>query len=338
MATPWFAAVSWQSPGFLEQFIVTHHLRRFAGAFHDRPIWYFLPVLIVAIHPWSFLPLPYAHFLFSSNDDARRRRPQTIGFLLLWSTWCVFFFSLSRCKLPSYILPSIPAFALLIGHYLDHALFRCLTGAWADYVRRRSAWSAAAATCVAGLGLCLFTVFAEFESPYVGLPLAFACIAGLVAAVVAGRRPSRPLTGWAVSATAAATLACVVLHREIPRYAAARTVFGPESAFSGVGDAYSVPVATIAHEWAETPFYLRDRLVQNFGRLGDPALHAYLSQHRRVLLVVHKDADLADLVQRPSARVALNPIGERGRAKLVLVELTAERADVARTNRSLTHR
>ena len=132
-------------------------------------------------------------------------------------------------------------------------------------------------------------------------------------------------------------LACLVLHREIPRYAAARTIFGPESPFRRTGVSSSLPVATIAHEWAEAPFYLRDRLVQNFGRLGDPDLHAYLSQHRRVLLVVHKDADLADLLQQPSARVALSPMGERGGAKLVVVELAAVRSDVARSTQPLKH-
>src|SRR5947209_3038153 len=50
-------------------------------------------------------------------------------FLLVWMAVPILFFSISRSKLPGYILPSIPAAALLTADYLHQAkaLHRTLT-------------------------------------------------------------------------------------------------------------------------------------------------------------------------------------------------------------------
>jgi hypothetical protein len=56
--------------------------------------------------------------------------------------WCVFFFSLSGCKLPTYILPAFPAFALALGAYVAGSRWE------------RSAWP----SVVAATSLCLLGV------------------------------------------------------------------------------------------------------------------------------------------------------------------------------------
>jgi hypothetical protein len=48
---------------------------------------------------------------------ARHRSPE-LGFLLLSGGWCILFFSLSGCKLPTYVLPAFPPLALALGYYL----------------------------------------------------------------------------------------------------------------------------------------------------------------------------------------------------------------------------
>ena len=37
---------------------------------------------------------------------------------MLAGGWCVLFFSLSGCKLPTYILPALPLLALVVGAYV----------------------------------------------------------------------------------------------------------------------------------------------------------------------------------------------------------------------------
>ena len=111
---PWVIAVSLQDPTFLVEFLYKHNIQRFAGEFHRRPIWYFIPVLLVAGHPWSFLAAPYLKFLFGHTGEVRFQRPPVVGFLLVWSVWCFTFFSLSSCKLPTYLLPAAPAMALML--------------------------------------------------------------------------------------------------------------------------------------------------------------------------------------------------------------------------------
>ncbi len=57
----------------------------------------------------------------------RNARSEELGFLLLSAGWIIVFFSLSSCKLPTYILPTLPLLCLLIGAMLDR--FVCVDGA-----------------------------------------------------------------------------------------------------------------------------------------------------------------------------------------------------------------
>ncbi len=57
-------------------------------------------------------------FLLSSDPARAGRRTVELSFLLLAGGWCVFFFTLSQCKLPTYIMPAFPPLALALGHFL----------------------------------------------------------------------------------------------------------------------------------------------------------------------------------------------------------------------------
>jgi hypothetical protein len=62
--------------------------------------------------------VPFSRFLGSLNADVASRRPPELGFCLLSAGWCVFFFTLSSCKLATYVLPAMPFLALALGHFL----------------------------------------------------------------------------------------------------------------------------------------------------------------------------------------------------------------------------
>ncbi len=85
---------------------------------HERPFWFFGPIVLGGLLPATLLALPFARFLLSTEDAATRRRCPELGFMLLAGAWCVLFFTLPICKLPTYVLPAFPPLALALGYFL----------------------------------------------------------------------------------------------------------------------------------------------------------------------------------------------------------------------------
>jgi 4-amino-4-deoxy-L-arabinose transferase-like glycosyltransferase len=110
VAAPWYVLVTLRNGApFLQDFFWKHHFERFlTGALqHERPFWFYVPVLIAGFFPWS--PLLLLLFERRIYKDAR------LTFLLSWLVWGFVFFSVSRNKLPGYLLPLMPAAAALVG-------------------------------------------------------------------------------------------------------------------------------------------------------------------------------------------------------------------------------
>lgn len=112
----WMALATWGSGadysvwGALEE----HFLNRGVhGMHHRQPPWYYLEVLPLHLLPWSGL-VPGALLL------AWRRRDDGDRFLLAGIAFVVLFFSISTEKRDLYVLPAIPAFALLVARLVDH--------------------------------------------------------------------------------------------------------------------------------------------------------------------------------------------------------------------------
>jgi 4-amino-4-deoxy-L-arabinose transferase-like glycosyltransferase len=113
IAAPWFVLAARANPQFLRFFFVREHFQRFLTPIEHRtePWWFFAPVLVVGIMPW----LPHALRALGSPFADSAPRGQFDAARLLW-IWCVFvliFFSCSDAKLIPYILPAVPALALL---------------------------------------------------------------------------------------------------------------------------------------------------------------------------------------------------------------------------------
>lgn len=118
VSLPWALAVHAQEPDYWRFFFWHEHIRRFAGddAQHDAPWWYYLPLLVAFSMPWVALLPP------ALKQAWQTRRQSDIAFLLLWLLMPLFFFSLSKGKLPAYILPCLLPLALLLGHALADRL------------------------------------------------------------------------------------------------------------------------------------------------------------------------------------------------------------------------
>jgi 4-amino-4-deoxy-L-arabinose transferase-like glycosyltransferase len=141
---PWYLAVQHKVPQFFRVFFIEHNLERFGTNLyqHSQPFWYYIPVFLLATLPWTFFTLPA---LVQAGRDAFalwRTKPQAMtidadaqaddgltGFLFIWAVVPLIFFSISRAKLPGYILPGIPAASLLTADYLHRlkAVPRLLT-------------------------------------------------------------------------------------------------------------------------------------------------------------------------------------------------------------------
>jgi 4-amino-4-deoxy-L-arabinose transferase-like glycosyltransferase len=135
---PWYAWVGAETRGvFLKGFFLTHNLDRFTNSMegHTGTAGYYLLVLLIGFAPWSaFLGLAlWYSFRFPSltapadpqQSPARQAAGErdAVAFLWCWLVVYLAFFSVSRTKLPNYILPIYPAVALLTGRFLDR--WRC---------------------------------------------------------------------------------------------------------------------------------------------------------------------------------------------------------------------
>jgi 4-amino-4-deoxy-L-arabinose transferase-like glycosyltransferase len=132
---PWYVAIYREQPQFLGHFFWQHNVMRFLQPFdHLQPIWYYVPILLAGLLPGTILFFAYFRSLLrgeSSQESSRhtpcavssigtRRVPATLagGFWLLAGLWCVFFFSCSGSKLPTYILPAYPFLCLALGEFV----------------------------------------------------------------------------------------------------------------------------------------------------------------------------------------------------------------------------
>ena len=115
-ALPWYMLCARRNPDFFRIFIIEHNFKRYLTPEfqHVQPFWFYVPVLLVALLPWTF------PFLFHAVSRARgpwrtRRMGDFHWFLLCWSGFTILFFTISKSKLPGYILPVVPPFALFTG-------------------------------------------------------------------------------------------------------------------------------------------------------------------------------------------------------------------------------
>ncbi len=112
IAAPWFVAVSIMEKEFFHFFFIDQHILRFLTKKHkrSRPIYYFVPVLLGGLFPWSV-------FLPRALDSLWRRRD--LRLLLIWSAVVFAFFSVSGSKLPPYILPVFPALCVVLAAFFE---------------------------------------------------------------------------------------------------------------------------------------------------------------------------------------------------------------------------
>jgi 4-amino-4-deoxy-L-arabinose transferase-like glycosyltransferase len=122
-ALPWYVLCARRNPDFFSVFIIEHNIKRFLTPEfqHIQPLWFYAPVLLIAFLPWTAIFL-WTMFSETANLWRTHRTEESTCFLLCWAAFCVAFFSISRSKLPGYVLPAVPAIGLLIAQDLSRRL------------------------------------------------------------------------------------------------------------------------------------------------------------------------------------------------------------------------
>ncbi len=151
VAAPWYCYMyTLHGQDFLVEHFIGRNLQRyFTNRWeHSGPPWYYLPVLIAGTFPWTAAVVAG---VYASARKALSRseaaRPHL--FLLCWLAGMLLFFSFSRSKLPNYVLPLLPAAAILGANLIQRLIERGSGG-------RALAWSTsalAAVIVVVGAGL-----------------------------------------------------------------------------------------------------------------------------------------------------------------------------------------
>lgn len=128
IAAPYFLLLyARQGAAPLRFFFVGENWQRFSGALYEfgtKPWWYAVVSFFGDFAPWS--PLIYLaawqHFKDRTKSGSSERR--ALRLLYIWMLFPVLFFSISHFKRDYYLLPALPAAALLVAHFITHVDLR----------------------------------------------------------------------------------------------------------------------------------------------------------------------------------------------------------------------
>ncbi len=121
LTLPWYVLVTLANgSAFIDAFFGYHNVERFTRVVnnHAAPWYFYFLILAGGFAPWSvFLPNAIAHTRFWQRSYwVRQPRAQHLGlFALCWLVSVFVFFTIAVTKLPSYLVPLMPAATLLVA-------------------------------------------------------------------------------------------------------------------------------------------------------------------------------------------------------------------------------
>lgn len=305
LAAPWFVVVSLRTDGeFTRQFFLSENLLRYfeSARTQIQPLYYYLPVTLVLFLPWSGL-LPYALWrglrTGTTTADSAAHRLRLL--CALWFALVFVFFSLSKTKLASYLLPLAPAAAILVAMQ------------WEEWRRGFARRSFVASSLFAALLVAACAAF------LLNLPRAVA----LAQRAAAPGFPTPDFAGahWLAGGALALSLLawgvlCLLRRRELVPWALAAGMGLSAAAITG-------PLMRAMDRSWQTPLSMA---AQNVGQMAppgqavaiyncDPSPVAYYSRRK-----VHRLRDLQDLGQRGLKREVwiVAPLSARPRLEKLL--------------------
>ncbi len=310
------ASVSLAPAGYFDHAIVDNLFGRFAkGTAHARPWHYFLWNFPISALPWSLvwpaLWLEARRAVFVPGADPERARAWR--FLLTWIGVTLLFFSLSAGKRSLYLLPALPATALLSADLLARAVDR---GSTLGPAAARGLFGLAAIGATAGGALAI-------AGPWLPVPLPRAvgfAIALLLVATIVAFRQSRTLPAVLASRRRLTIGVASVFGIELVLFAGAFRALDSEKSPRAIAEAAAArvpdgePIGLLGERGLIGGIaYYGNRRVKAFEHGEDVA--RYFAEGGRALIARRRD--LPRIGEHASVEVVAD--ARRGRRALVVV-------------------
>ncbi len=297
---------------FIDQFVIQHHFARFASNkyHHPQPIYYYPLVLLILVLPWT---ISFVASLFSTRRwNWRGKLPldRARVLMLAWLVVPTAFFTASQSKLPGYILPVLPACALLIGERI--ACF-CREGRGEKVIRASGVLLIVLSISVASYATQAYDVWR--------LWVAGAAFAPTLVGIIALVRPKLRAVVFLLIGIAVVPSSIISLRYIAPVIAARESVRDllSQADARGYGNTPIVQLHTIERT---AEFYAAGRI--SYGSDGEPvkfegAPQVLEAAHRngsRVLCFVPSEY-VSQLTALPNVRIEV--IGDNGRVCLAAI-------------------
>jgi 4-amino-4-deoxy-L-arabinose transferase-like glycosyltransferase len=119
IALPWFVIAQQKYPGLFDYMFVNQQFHRYTAATYNnpQPWWFYLASVLLLLFPWVFFALnqirPQAAQATQSLDMPPPVAKEWWSLCWIWAAAIILFFSIPNSKLVGYVLPVMPALALL---------------------------------------------------------------------------------------------------------------------------------------------------------------------------------------------------------------------------------
>ncbi|BAY25065.1 glycosyl transferase family protein [Calothrix sp. NIES-2100] len=121
LSVPWYALVIWRNGWtYINAFFGYHNIERFTEVVngHSAPWYFYFLVVLLGFAPYSvYLPAAMLRLKFWQRSHwLSQERSQQLGlFACIWFLGVFGFFTIAVTKLPSYVLPLMPAAAIMVA-------------------------------------------------------------------------------------------------------------------------------------------------------------------------------------------------------------------------------
>lgn len=126
LTVPWYVLVIAENgQSYIDSFFGYHNVERFTRVVNDHaaPWYFYFLVVLIGFAPLSvYLPIAIAQLqVWRRKFWSRQPRDKQLGiFAFFWFVTIFLFFTIAVTKLPSYVIPLLPAAAILVGLFWSH--------------------------------------------------------------------------------------------------------------------------------------------------------------------------------------------------------------------------
>ncbi|HKP47850.1 MAG TPA: glycosyltransferase family 39 protein [Pyrinomonadaceae bacterium] len=312
ISASWYGPMIWKHGApFLVEFIIKHHFQRYATNVyhHPGPIYYYLEILPALTLPWTayfFAAMWRArNSIWRGASDAQSKL-QT--FAVAWLILPLIFFSVSSSKLPGYILPALPAAALLTGLYL--AKTRGGSATWPTRVT-------GVLSLLSAIALLVFARQSGKISIVIAATVAAICALVAIATLFLRKQSLAPAVTIAAATVAIVIIASIKIAPPLVEQETSKTLIQIANE-SGYRD---LPIFGLQRDDRTPEFYGAGRVV--YGEDHEPVMYdgigqvVYESHARGTMLFLVPLADVDLLLQDESVRA--QRLADNGRIAIVVV-------------------